>query len=236
MRSSASELPQTVGETAVETEFLCPDTQIYSNLYRKLRRDSRHCEKPPNSAETLLARANIARFRRSSTGCCKPSIGKQIYRPCSNWALARTAGCAYQLKRSLSHKKKRIQQRLVSGTCQAAWSCGQCFRKRLPLSTVSPSEQHESARALSPFQRNKRIHASCAMISLVLTIFPRSALTVLIARCGLAADLKQHIGHVLNGFTPLGHPRPSVEGCFAGASWLQRTTTLGLLRSASGSA
>ena len=166
MRSSASELPQTVGETAAETEFLCPDTQIYSNLYRKLRRDSRHCEKPPNSAETLLARANIARFRRSSTGCCKPSIGKQIYRPCSNWALARTAGCAYQLKRSLSHKKKRIQQRLVSGTCQAAWSCGQCFRKRLPLSTVSPSEQHESARALSPFQRNKRIHASCAMISL----------------------------------------------------------------------
>ena len=44
-------------------------------------------------------------------------------------ALARTAGCAYQLKRSLSNKKKRIQRRLVSGTCQVAWSCGQVFAR-----------------------------------------------------------------------------------------------------------
>ena len=76
------------------------------------------------------------------------------------------------------------------------------------------------------------IHAAVSV--LVLTIFPRSALTVLIARCGLAADL-EHIGHV---FYPA---RPSSAKCrrrdvLPVPLGLHRTTTLGLLRSASGSA
>ena len=43
---------------------------------------------------------------------------------------------------------------------------------------------------------------SLTVSALVLTIFPRFALKLLIARFGLAADFEQHIGHVLNGFTP----------------------------------
>ena len=99
----------------------------------RFRRSSTGCCKlnPARSeryAKTLHAESFSSKKQHHDTRLQTMTCAIRKPRKANLPALARIAGCAYQLKRSLSHTRKKIQRRLVSGPVKS-WSCGQVFAR-----------------------------------------------------------------------------------------------------------
>ena len=139
----------------------------HSNLYRKLRRDSTETAKNRQTPQKLC---RLERRLQDSDSLVQGVASRAL----ESKSTCRARNCTNSWLRIPTqaepepHKEKDPATARV-GDLSSGMELRQCFRKRQSLSTVSPSEQRESARALSPFQHKKQRHSSCAMIPLQFT-------------------------------------------------------------------